>query len=698
MKIFKIEVENYRLLKHFSMDLEGGLSLVIGKNNTGKTSILSVLDKFLNPSEKNKFYFDDFNIDFKDEIKSIINIESEPIGESDYKAKGIKLKLFIQYTTTDNLENISNVMMDLDPENNYIVLGFEYLLSFDKYLEIRKDYRHFAEQERKKQAEKEDYNLKSLYDFLRQKHNEYFKVYRKSIGIDSNGEINEQNFIDLKQESINIEDIINFKFISARREVANEEINKTLSNQTSRIYEKTETSPDQNKAVEDFKDRLSETDDQLSGIYGDLFKTIIKKVGDFGGIRPNESEIKIISNLQHRELLKGNTTVVYKHDENNELPEYYNGLGYMNLISMIFEIEIRIQEFKKEKDKKPADIYLLFIEEPEAHTHPQMQYIFIKNIKKLLEQGIYREDGQKRELQYVVTTHSSHIVADSDFEDIKYLKKEDSNSVVAKNLKDLKREYDEETTQYQFLTQYLTISRAEIFFADKAILIEGDTERILTPAMMKKIDIESNNTDGMVLPLLSQNISIVEVGAYSQIFDKFIEFLGIKTLIITDLDATKEIEKDGKKVKVACPIVEGEDYSNGAIKHYFDSPTLENLKGRNLQNKLFNKINKKWTNQPNGNLCVVYQTEENGYNARSFEDAFIHLNRDFVKDNKATFKGLKNKGNFDDTNNNAYCLAQNCILKKPHFAMDILFHSDDKLSNWQIPSYIKEGLLWLKQN
>ncbi|WP_257220263.1 ATP-binding protein [Phocaeicola dorei] len=52
MKIFKIQVENFRLLKNFSLDLEDELSLVIGKNNTGKTSILSVLDKFLNQSEK----------------------------------------------------------------------------------------------------------------------------------------------------------------------------------------------------------------------------------------------------------------------------------------------------------------------------------------------------------------------------------------------------------------------------------------------------------------------------------------------------------------------------------------------------------------------------------------------------------------------------------------------------------------------
>jgi predicted ATP-dependent endonuclease of OLD family len=40
MKDKKNEVENFRLLKTFSIDLEMNF-LVIGKNNTGKTSILS---------------------------------------------------------------------------------------------------------------------------------------------------------------------------------------------------------------------------------------------------------------------------------------------------------------------------------------------------------------------------------------------------------------------------------------------------------------------------------------------------------------------------------------------------------------------------------------------------------------------------------------------------------------------------------
>lgn len=73
MKISRIEIDNFRLLKEFSVDLEENLSLIVGKNNTGKTSLLTILDKFLNPTEKNKFTYNDFNIDFKNELKEIFS-------------------------------------------------------------------------------------------------------------------------------------------------------------------------------------------------------------------------------------------------------------------------------------------------------------------------------------------------------------------------------------------------------------------------------------------------------------------------------------------------------------------------------------------------------------------------------------------------------------------------------------------------
>lgn len=693
MKVIKIEVENFRLLKNFSMDLEEDLSLVIGKNNTGKTSILSVLDKFLN--EKSKFSYDDLNIDFRNELEGLIKSPDVP---DEFPPKGVKLKIHIEYDEVDDLSNVSRVLMDLDPDNNKIILGFEYTVTYTDFLKIRADYAAFAANEKVKVDEKKKNKPRELKEFLKQELDKYFHTHKVSFEYDmATNAINDTNFIDLESEGISIKDIIGFKYISARRDVTNKEKENTLSKQTSNLYKKKEDNSEKNQATENFKDQLSETDNTLSDIYKDLFRDVIKKVQDFGGIKLNDTDIEIISTLQHRELLEGNTTVVYTHDD-HKLPEHYNGLGYMNLISMIFEIEILVQDFKRDKDKKPADINLLVIEEPEAHTHPQMQYVFIKNIKKLLAEGIKRDDGINRPLQYIITTHSSHIVADSDFDDIKYLKAENKNNVVAKNLSDLRKQYDSDPNQYQFLKQYLTISRAEIFFADKAVLIEGDTERILIPTIMRKIDLEegarlnAEDKEDIFLPLLSQNISIIEVGAYSQIFEKFIEFLGIKSLVLTDIDAIKVVEQDDKEKDAwgACPVNEGTKTSNSAINHFLSKVIWNDLKTLSVANRTITV--------GSSTVCICYQQEENAYHARSFEDAFIHLNREFVKGSKATFRGLKNASYFDDDKKSPYELAGSCIKKKTHFALDILYHSDKDFSNWKIPAYIKNGLLWLKED
>lgn len=35
--------------------------------------------------------------------------------------------------------------------------------------------------------------------------------------------------------------------------------------------------------------------------------------------------------------------------------------------------------------------------------------------------------------------------------------------------------------------------------------------------------------------------------------------------------------------------------------------------------------------------------------------------------------------------------------KKTHFALDILYHSDDKFSNWEIPEYIKKRIAMVEE-
>ncbi len=701
MKITKIEAKNYRLLEDFSIDIEEELSLVIGKNNCGKTSLLSILDKFLNSTG---ITFNDFNLDFIENLKRIIKAEEETINDP----MGISLAIFIKYDEEDDLSNVSELLMDLDPTKNIIKLLFEYNISPNQIMKLKSDYNDFEISEAGKEAPKNiEYYLKNNYS-------SYFKQSTKSVDFNDS-----KIFIDIERSQIALKKVINYKFIKANRDVSNKEPNKTLSSLSAKIYEKMDMDKELESISNEFIDTLSRTDDTLDGVYDSLFKKTLDKVKKFGGIKPNESNIKITSTLQHKELLAGNTTVLYMHGQ-NELPEHYNGLGYMNLISMILEIEILINEFKRNKSERIADINLLFIEEPEAHTHPQMQYIFINNIKKLLNEGIKKEGEGVKKIQYIISTHSSHIVSESDFDDIKYLKRNE-NSVVSKNLKDLEKEYDRDGKKqnYEFLKQYLTLHRAELFFVDKAIFIEGDTERILLPAIMKKLDFKITENQ-----LLSQNISIVEVGNYSHIFENFIDFIGVKSLIITDIDSamnTKKLKElkvvnSKQKQKVRVKDENASITTNASLKYFYSTDSLGFFKSKTINELTLRKKNqkglvgveaeKKWEVDPDGNLACVYQLEEknsggSSYHASSFEDSFFHLNRDFIINNKKNFVSLKNIKLFEEKDQgkytiDAYDLADRCVEKKPAFAIEVLLNSNEDFSNWLIPEYIERGLLWLK--
>ncbi len=681
MKIEKIKVNNFRSLKNFCMDLEDELSLIVGKNNTGKTSVIEILNKFLNKSST--LECDDFNIEYTMDLEK--NLKNE---EYEFIMQGIKLKIFIRYDENDNLSNVSKFLTTLDVENNYIVLDFEYVLNEDNFQLLKTEYLKFIKENSDKDFEY----------FFRHNYKKYFKFIKRSLGYDrEKNKENEEIYIDLENDK-EINNLVNIKYISAKRAVDNKDTNNTLSLQSASYYERIKDKPEMEQSIADFRTELEETDKKFDEKYESIFENVLKKIKEFGGLKKDDLNIKIKSLLQQSNILKGNTTVFYNYNDQSNLPENYNGLGYLNLISIIFEIENIINDFSKEDQK--ADINLLFIEEPEAHTHPQMQYVFINNIKSLLKKS---SEEKKINLQTIITTHSSHIVSQSDFSDIKYFNKS-NNGTWCKNLKDLKKLYEDDEKSYRFLKQYLTLNRAEVFFADKIIFIEGDTERILLPAMLKKIDLEGEELDEK---LLSQNISIIEVGRHSKIFQHFLNFLQIKTLIITDIDSTKKkLTSDGKTTYVACSVDDTEAIrtSNDSIKYFFDKyiendDCLESLKRITSSERIIKKVENNWEKDENGNLMVQYQLKEEtvDYYPRSFEDAFICINKDFIKENKKDFNSLKKLEIIEKEPNDFYKIAQECIDSKPSFAIEILLNSDDNYSNWNIPSYIKEGLEWLKK-
>ena len=134
MVLKEIVVENFRLLKNFKLELKEDLSLIIGKNNCGKTSVLVILDKMLNSSE---ITWEDVNLVKQKELYNEIKGFNESVQEGNKFLEAIKLQLYIEYSDIDSYENIQNFIMDLDPENNIILLEFISLINIKNILELK---------------------------------------------------------------------------------------------------------------------------------------------------------------------------------------------------------------------------------------------------------------------------------------------------------------------------------------------------------------------------------------------------------------------------------------------------------------------------------------------------------------------------------------------------------------------------------
>lgn len=418
-------------------------------------------------------------------------------------------------------------------------------------------------------------------------------------------------------------------------------------------------------------------DVEMDAQYAGVFNGFLKNAKDFLNLK----NLKVISNLKSQELISHSSQVVYGGD-GHVLPEHLNGLGFMNILYLLLDIEIK--KYNISSENKP--INLLFIEEPEAHTHPQMQYVFAREIKKIKETV---------NLQTLITTHSSHIVSQCNFEDVRYLSETNGTNIKIKNFYDeLKVNYTD-SDHFKFLVQYLTLQSSELFFADKIIFIEGTTEKILLPYFISLFD--KKLPEGSVR-LSSQNISMIEVGANAKVFAPFLEFLGIKTLIITDIDTTKKTTEteDGKTTTTypAHPVSGSDHTSNYTLKHFYLAPEIDKPEFSDW----FKKLKSNELFKEGGNVKAAYQLEEHGYHARSFEDAFLHINREKIKLLSDKLEGLQNIKELADDTLDAYELNKKILKNKSAFASSLLYQAltqDD--IEFDMPLYIQEALAWLQK-
>ncbi|MCK4922167.1 MAG: AAA family ATPase, partial [Bacteroidales bacterium] len=610
MKIKTIEIKNFRLIEDGSLNLEDDITLIVGKNNSGKTSLVDFFFELLERAitrfqltdfSSNSFVrFQDAYLRFQEYIKSQNDKEDEKIQLEKRKLireslPSINLNILIEYdkgskeNKGDNLENLREFITDLDENKNSAWICIEYGCTNE--LRLFESY----EIENKK-------NPADIIDFMRDRLPAYYETKYYA----GNKEKETYNREIVESPLNKITNVFLTRTVSAQRYFVTKSSEDTTSSNPntlaggfSNYYDNTNKDVE---PVDKIKTLLKSTESDLEKEYNTLFKEILTDIKDFGAETPTKiPDVELLSKFDTEGVLKNNIKYFYKK-KGVLLPEKNNGLGYNNLIQMVLAFASFFEEFKNKIPQ--SDFLLLFVEEPEAYMHPQMQQLFVRHITEYINKsGI--------QAQVIITSHSSHVIAESGvnenngFDRIRYFDIT-TEQLIIKDFSELVIEGDDETRKktIKFLKQYLQTQKCDLFFADYAMVVEGITEKVLLPFMINKSVPELNK----------KYISIIEVGgAYAHKFKELLEFLNVPTLIITDIDSI-----DISARRSACMVQVGLNFetSNQSIIKLLGKRKIEDLLVLKEESKI------------KSNIRVAYQISEvkGDKCGRSLEEAFLLKN------------------------------------------------------------------------
>ena len=721
MKIQSVHIRNYRKLKNCHIDFGEKKTVLVGANNSGKTSAISAIVWFLKNTER--FTLKEFTVT----NWALINT----IGEKWLEKDSVDDALLSSHQW-DNIVPSMDVWINVENGEQYRVNHLIPSLStwdgkkvgvrgqyvpkdvtklYTAYKEAKTKARSLEATEEWKEADSPELYPKNLCDFLGKGSNlrEYFdvKYYIIDPALDPDDEDEVQTTPDNELGYNPLDGLIKVDTILASRDFSDPEGQTdseidTLSKQFQQYY-KSSGQEDEELTCEGLK--------LLGGIvtanktYDEkLRKTFEVPVGELKNINYpgfQNPEIKIRSKIQIEESIKHDSAVQFAIQGMEELvlPEKYNGLGYRNLISIYLKLidfrEKWLKELSEGKNIEP--IHLVFVEEPEAHLHAQAQQVFVKKAFEALCNNKLIEENPWLSTQLVLSTHSNHVVNELDLNCMRYFKRviDVGKKIPVSKVVNLSSTFGTDDETKQFVTRYIRLTHCDIFFSDAVVLVEGPAEKILVPSFLVKAGLDS------------YYISVIEVnGRHAHSFRKLIEKIGIAALIVTDIDATDtKVGEDGKEIHPSVITAKGNGYKTGnpSIKSWLSGKEqIDDLLALDEKEKLVNNVriafqtpvNVKWDKNKDELTEVCPYT---------FEDALIFTNLELFRR-----EGLKKMGAITTIANllkhsNSANELQNKIFKKlesksgfqkADFAISLLYKDD--FVDLVAPVYIQEGLEWMK--
>ena len=737
MKIAFIDIQNFRKLKRCRVEFSETKTVFVGANNSGKTSAMDALMVFLKKSRRKDLSTMDFTLSNWHGINKIANDWVENQMPDDLNLNSLVWYPYVPsidvwlHVEDKEIHYVSHIIPTLDWPGG--ILGVRLVFEPKNIEVLYKAYKSsFDEAKKTSELRANGTYLKlwpqSMRDFLDKELHKHFTVNAYILDpAKSTKEICQKLASNLDPidgdpfDGLFKIDIINAQrgFSDPNSEEGGSNNDRRLSAQLRGYFEK-HLNPSELPDVSDL-DALEAIDTARTAFDARLKESFSASIGELEGLNyPGFSDPKIeisskvdpLVGLNHDSAIQFN---VLRGNSNFEdislcLPEKYNGLGYQNLISMIFNlIRFRDEWMRVGKAGKRHNItddfieplHIVLIEEPEAHLHAQVQQVFIKKAYDVLRNNIDLGENIQFSTQLVISTHSSHIAHEIDFISLRYFKRKpamDVTDVPSAEVVNLSSVFGkEEDATAKFATRYLKTTHCDLFFADAAILVEGPAERMLVPHFI-----------GKDYPELDRcYISLLEIsGSHAHRLRPLIETLGLLTLVITDIDSLKKEqvtdEITGKLKTTISKILpeKGKNYETGSDTLKSWIPEIIDL-DKVLETCSNDKIK-------GGFVRVAYQYEINlkfGVNdvtaiPYTFEDAVVLSNIDLFKVKSGSIGLLKKMVDAvhlpsvqDACNAMFTALSKNS--KKAEMALEILYTSEPGELN--PPQYIAEGLKWLEK-
>lgn len=645
------------------MEFHEGLNVIVGANNSGKTGLLSAIYLLNSPSN---ISIDDFNKNNLVQFKTLYN-EDAPKTEITY---------FINHFINED-----------DDEDESIIK----LIPFLGFKEV--DAMRLASEDKKK------YFIKAIVKAVYELDEKYIGEYRKAVsGIDSFDDFMlmfkryvaehykwhyTNGVSDLSAESKAATSIFDIRFIEAERTAA--EVEKETRKEIDSFSKDNSNAI----AIDKFKSKVSED-------LRDILKPSIEKLAILFETEQNDIGLQK-GNVAIYPSVKANVSIpdsfiTEVKDTKSEfiVPIDHNGLGYNNLINIYMLIKLKELQVGK-------DFRILCLEEPEAHLHPAMQYKLFKYLKKL--------DAEKKLNQQIfVTTHSSNISAVAGIDNMFMMAYNRSvtpqdciNQSLELQFKD-EGEKKQKSEAKKHLAKFLDVTRSDMLFADKVILVEGIAERLLLPYFMEKCGYAYED----------EHVSIVEIGGKH--FEHFVELfngnaLKKKVLCITDKDFNW-INEDRKFNTLESYLKDKPTHIEKLQERFtFDEFKIitQDCGGRTFEDELFLancenihtatellKMALPESLQTIINSCKLDATKWEGQ-LSSIDGRSNHIIESYIN---SFNNSVQKKNKFYKNLLFAEIFLHYAKNKKGDMALSILTEAESLSLN--VPSYIKEGIEWLK--